>query len=201
MNFLAHAYLSFRQPAVLTGNMISDFVKGRSRFGYPLPVQDGITLHRAIDTFTDAHRVNAATRKLFHPAVGKYAGAFLDITYDYFLANDPIAFPAQTLPAFSQWVYATLEDNLDHCPPAFGEIFPYMKANDWLTGYREEAKLERSFRNLTYRAAYLDNSTAAWEVFLEKKPQLETAYQHFFPELLLYVNDYFKKHLLEKWKP
>ena len=27
MNFLAHAYLSFSQPEILVGNMISDFVK------------------------------------------------------------------------------------------------------------------------------------------------------------------------------
>jgi acyl carrier protein phosphodiesterase len=30
MNYLAHAVLSFQQPDILTGNMISDFVKGRN---------------------------------------------------------------------------------------------------------------------------------------------------------------------------
>ena len=29
MNYLAHAYLSFGDPGILTGNMISDFVKGK----------------------------------------------------------------------------------------------------------------------------------------------------------------------------
>ncbi|MFT4023056.1 MAG: ACP phosphodiesterase [Flavihumibacter sp.] len=200
MNFLAHAYLSFRQPEILTGNMVSDFVKGKAKFGYPLPVQEGIVLHRAIDSFTDAHRVNAVARKLFHPAVGKYAGAFLDVVYDYFLANDPIVFPAQSLHSFTQWVYDSLEKNLAVCPPPFREIFPYMKNNDWLGGYREEEKLKRSFQNLVYRAAYLHDVSAAWEAFTEKKPQLEAAYQRFFPELMLFTGDYFKKHLVQKWK-
>jgi acyl carrier protein phosphodiesterase len=29
MNYLAHAYLSFGEPDILAGNMISDFVKGK----------------------------------------------------------------------------------------------------------------------------------------------------------------------------
>jgi len=201
MNFLAHAYLSFRQPDILTGNMISDFVKGKAKFGYPLPVQDGIVLHRAIDSFTDENRINAIARKLFHPAVGKYAGAFLDIVYDHFLASDPLVFPGDSLPVFSQWVYENLEKNLAVCPPPFQQLFPYMKNNNWLTGYREEASIQRSFQNLAYRAAYLDDASAAWLIFVEKKPQLEAAYQRFFPELLLFVGDYFKKHLAQKWNP
>ena len=55
MNFLAHAYLSFGQPEILVGNMISDFVKGKKKFDYPGGIQAGMQLHRAIDTFTDAH--------------------------------------------------------------------------------------------------------------------------------------------------
>lgn len=35
MNYLAHAYFSFGDPAILTGNMISDYVKGKKQFDYP----------------------------------------------------------------------------------------------------------------------------------------------------------------------
>ena len=54
MNYLAHAFLSFQQPDILVGNMISDFVKGKSKFTYTPGIQKGIMLHRAIDQFTDA---------------------------------------------------------------------------------------------------------------------------------------------------
>ncbi len=37
MNYLAHAYLSFNDPEILVGNMISDFVKGKKKFDYPIP--------------------------------------------------------------------------------------------------------------------------------------------------------------------
>jgi acyl carrier protein phosphodiesterase len=58
VNYLAHAYLSFDDPEVLTGNMISDFVKGKKKYGYPPRILAGIDLHRAIDEFTDDHPVN-----------------------------------------------------------------------------------------------------------------------------------------------
>jgi acyl carrier protein phosphodiesterase len=88
MNYLAHARLSFDQPDILVGNMISDFVKGKKRFDYSEPVQKGITLHRAIDTFTDEHEATKEAKKFFKPVVGLYAGAFMDIVYDHFLATD-----------------------------------------------------------------------------------------------------------------
>ena len=57
MNYLAHAYLSFNEPEILVGNMISDFVKGKKRFDFSENIQKGIMLHRNIDTFTDEHEV------------------------------------------------------------------------------------------------------------------------------------------------
>ncbi len=41
MNYLAHAYLSFGDPDILAGNMISDFVKGKKKFDYPGPDTNG----------------------------------------------------------------------------------------------------------------------------------------------------------------
>jgi acyl carrier protein phosphodiesterase len=65
MNFLAHAFLSFNDKDLLTGNMISDFVKGKKRYDYPISIQKGITLHRAIDEFTDCHPVTAKAKEFF----------------------------------------------------------------------------------------------------------------------------------------
>ena len=84
MNLLAHAYLSFGQPQLLVGNMISDYVKGKKQYDYPLGIQQGIRLHRAIDAFTDSHAATAKGKAIFKPAVGLYAGAFMDVVYAIF---------------------------------------------------------------------------------------------------------------------
>src|ERR1044072_1885639 len=110
MNYLAHAWLSFHKPEILAGNMISDFVKGKKRFEFSAGIQQGIMLHRSIDTFTDAHAATKTAKQYFKPAVGLYAGAFVDVAYDHFLARDKNEFTEQSLLRFSQEVYAVLNE-------------------------------------------------------------------------------------------
>ena len=102
MNFLAHARLSFSDPEVLVGNMISDFVKGRRQYDYPAGIQKGIRLHRAIDQFTDTHPVNQEAKLLFRPAYRLYAGAMVDVVYDHFLATDEEEFDEESLRGFER---------------------------------------------------------------------------------------------------
>ena len=92
VNYLAHAYLSFGIPDVVVGNLISDFVKGKKQLEYPDSIRKGITLHRAIDTFTDSHAVTRHAKSYFRGVYGLYSGALIDVAYDHFLANDPVAF-------------------------------------------------------------------------------------------------------------
>jgi len=108
MNYLAHAYLSFRHPDILVGNMISDFVKGKQQFSYAPGIWKGIRLHRLIDDFTDAHRVTREARQLFRPAVGLYAGAFMDVVYDHFLALDTNEIEEKEWQLFATEVYSQL---------------------------------------------------------------------------------------------
>jgi acyl carrier protein phosphodiesterase len=93
MNYLAHAYLSFEITDITVGNMISDFVKGKQKFDYPFAIQQGITLHRAIDSFTDSHAVTRQAKSFFRESYGLYAGPLVDVVYDHFLANDTLRFP------------------------------------------------------------------------------------------------------------
>src|SRR5438552_2946814 len=97
MNYLAHAYLSYNEPEILVGNMISDFVKGKQKYGYPVMIQKGIQLHRDIDMFTDNHPATAKAKDFFRSAYRLYSGPLLDIIYDHFLANDHSLFTERSL--------------------------------------------------------------------------------------------------------
>jgi acyl carrier protein phosphodiesterase len=76
MNYLAHAWLSFNQPEILVGNMISDFVKGKKRFSFSERIQQGIMLHRSIDEFTDAHDATKKAKQFLKPVVGSICRRF-----------------------------------------------------------------------------------------------------------------------------
>jgi len=193
LNYLAHAYLSFNDPEILVGNLISDYVKGRKKFDYSPRIQVGIYLHRAIDTFTDDHPVTKETKKIFADVYRLYSGAFMDVVYDHFLAKDQAIFPGDDLLLFSEHTYRMLEMYEHFFPGKFSVIFPYMKKFNWFYNYQFEKGIERSFEGLVRRAAYLDESENAYRLFIKNYQQLEEAYHQFFPELLAYARDEFNK--------
>ena len=190
MNYLAHAYLSFNHPQVLAGNMISDFVKGKKQFDYELPVQKGIRLHRSIDNFTDEHPATKEMKKVFKPAYGLYAGAFADIVYDYFLANDEREFAsADILEKFALNTYAMLEEQISWMPLIFQQMFPYMKTHNWLYNYRHPWAIEKSFAGMARRAKYIAESGTAFDIFRNNIPVMQPYYDEFFPLLKKHAAD------------
>ncbi len=184
MNYLAHAYLSFNDPNLLLGNMISDFVKGKKQFDYPEKIQAGIKLHRAIDDFTDAHPATQEIKKYFRPAYRLYAGAFTDVVYDYFLANDETLFAEPVaLKQFTENTYAILLQHAPHFPVGFAMMFPHMKAQDWLYNYRSDVGMQKAFMGLKHRAAYISEVETASRIFLSNKEKIKEHYNIFFQEL------------------
>src|SRR4029079_19391 len=127
MNFLAHAYLSFNDPGILVGNMISDFVKGSARFGFSGKIANGIILHREIDTFTDNHQATKEAKQVFRPAYRLYSGAIMDVIYDHFLACDSNIFDDSSLKIFTTDTYAHLEHHAPYLPNHFIHVLSYMK--------------------------------------------------------------------------
>ncbi len=183
MNYLAHAYLSFHHPEILVGNMISDFVKGKKQYDYPLMVQQGIRLHREIDSFTDEHPATRAARQFLKPAAGPYAGAFLDIVYDHFLALDANEMMESNWKDFSKEVYAQLAEKEELLPEKFARMFPYMVSQDWLYHYRFVSGIEKSFGGIARRASYLSDAAPVFELFRQHYDELGKAYQDFFPDV------------------
>jgi acyl carrier protein phosphodiesterase len=183
MNFLAHAYLSFDDINILTGNMISDFVKGKKQYDYPLAIQKGIQLHRAIDSFTDNHPASKEAKHFFKPAVGLYAAAFVDVVYDHFLALDELELTADEWEIFVSTTYKRLQINQSFFPEKFSGMFPYMQSQNWLYNYKFTWGVEKSFGGVVRRAKYLKDSTAAFAAFLDNYTALGHLYKVFFPDL------------------
>lgn len=183
MNYLAHAYLSFNRPGILVGNMISDFVKGRRKFDYPEKIQHGIRLHREIDNFTDTHFVTKEAKQIFRPAYRLYAGSFIDVVYDHFLAIDEKEFTEESLKVFTMNTYNLLDQHTDLFPEKFSMMYPYMKAHDWLYNYRYREGIQKSLGGVVRRSKYLSESDTAYVLFSDHYDSLKHLYSLFFPEL------------------
>lgn len=190
MNYLAHAVLSFGDPDILTGNLISDFVKGKKKFQYPDGIRKGIELHRMIDEFTDQHPATAEAKSFFRPAYRLYSGAFVDIVYDHFLANDRAEFiTSAELLHFTHHVFYSIEKNREELPPVFATLFSFMKKDNWLYHYRLVTGIGKSFGGLVRRALYMHDSTAAFAVFNENYTALQVCYDQFFPDVKRFAFD------------
>lgn len=183
MNYLAHAYLSFNDPGILVGNMVSDFVKGKKQYDFPAHIQKGIRLHRAIDLFTDQHIATKKAKKLLEPAVGPYAGAFIDVVYDHFLATDTGIHNADEWMVFTTKTYQLLDPYSEQFPEKFARLFPYMKTQNWLYNYRFTWGIERSFEGVARRAAYLSIHNNAFGLFEQHYDQFKQSYDIFFPDV------------------
>ena len=189
MNFLAHSYLSFSEEQLI-GNMIADFVKNRDVARLPESIQKGIKLHRAIDTFTDAHPLIHEAKAPFRPLVRLYSGAFVDVAFDYFLANDTTENSQCEWQEHSQRVYAVLRRYEEFLPEVFKKVLDKMQQDDWLYNYRNEWGIEYSFRNVVNKAQFLDKTTNVFPVFLANKDFLREKYEIFFPEIKSFAQDF-----------
>jgi acyl carrier protein phosphodiesterase len=172
--------------------MISDYVKGKTKFDYPPGIQQGIMLHRIIDTYTDTHSATKEAKEIFRPAYRLYSGAMVDVVYDHFLANDIAEFTASSLLEFSQQVYTQLEKQVEWMPPKFATLFPYMKEHNWLYNYHTRWGISKSLGGVVRRSAYLTESETAFHLFEEHYQLLQDCYRHFWTAA--------KPHILQKFE-
>jgi len=189
MNYLGHAFLSFGDAAILTGNMIGDHVKGRLALNaFPGEVRKGIELHRKIDQFTDDHAASKRAKLWFREDYGLYAGAIIDSLYDHFLANDPKHFPAEgDLLRFSLNTYTQLGEYSNYFPAQFQTYFSYMKEHNWLYNYRTLQGMQRSLNGLHRRAKHMPETDKAYQIFVGHYYQLAQCYYEFIDDAVKFV--------------
>ena len=187
MNFLAHIYLSGNSREILIGNFIGDYVKGKEFSSYPAGVQQGILLHRHIDSFTDKHSVTRASKKYVSERYGKYSGIVVDIFYDHFLSSGWDQYSDMSLPAFVRDRYKLLDSGFSLFPQGVKNWFPYFIKSNWLETYRSLEGLAMVFKRMSHRTSLPDHSDYAVSRLTQHYDELKTGFTAFFDEICLYV--------------
>jgi acyl carrier protein phosphodiesterase len=183
MNFLAHAYLSFGQEEILVGNFAADFIKGKEMALYHGDIRIGILLHREIDSFTDSHPLVRAGQSYLRPKFRHYSTVITDIFFDYFLGKNWDHFSPIPLEIFVNQTYDVLDRYQSQLPDRFGEMFYWMKSQNWLYQYREISGIQRSLSGLSRRTTFVSRMDEAPAVLLEKEAEFEVIFFAFFKEL------------------
>ncbi|MBI5917446.1 MAG: DUF479 domain-containing protein [Bacteroidetes bacterium] len=188
MNFLAHFYLSGDAEPLIVGNFLGDFLSNREVVALPADIQEGVRLHRQIDTFTDQHpMVHQSTARL-REVHGKYAPVILDVLHDFVLANNWGRYSNVELSAFASGVYEVLRRHLPLMPGYLQERLPRMIADDWLVRYGTEEGLRFTFNRMKMRSSRPHFFENAVESLTKDYIDYEEAFHVFFPDVITTVN-------------
>ena len=165
------------------GNFMADGIHGKNFDSFPMEIQKGIILHRAIDTFTDAHPVFRQSTKRLHANYHHYSGIIVDIFYDHFLAQNWSKYSDESLEYYTERFYQSLRDNHDFLTEKTRKMIPYLIAQNWLLSYQTIEGIEiilEKMDNRMKRDSNMRFSVAELSTFYS---EFEQEFTDFFEEL------------------
>ena len=187
MNFLAHLYLSGDNVNLQIGNFIGDGVKGRDYKNYQLPIQNGILLHRKIDTYTDKHHSFINSKRKISHEYSYFSGIVIDILYDHFLSKNWSLYSVQDRTEFAHNVYNTMLINYTILPKKLQLMIPNMIQNNWLEMYAETQGIERVLKGLSKRTVLPDRVDNVMRIFENRYYEFYDDFVDFFQDISNYV--------------
>ncbi len=183
MNFLAHFHLSPPWPDALAGAYLGDFVRGPVDQHLDLPpmIRKGITLHRAIDAFTDAHPVWRRSCQYLQPERRRLGGIIIDVLYDHYLCRHWSRFAEVPLEDFAESCYGNLLSRTSWMDESARRGVRRMKEQGWLSTYRERDGIALAFQRMEERSRALSGLARAMDDFLLHYEALDRDFLEFYP--------------------
>lgn len=184
MNYLAHLQLAPDDASARVGNLLGDFIKPAHAGHLPPSLQQGMALHRQIDSYTDSHPLVLQSKTRIAAERRRYAGILVDIFYDHFLARHWDTFASLPLAAFTRRSYAELQQHRQWLPPRLLDMLPRMQAEDWLGSYAETEGIAAVLRGFSRHRIRRDNPVAnGIDDLLQQYSALEADFLAFYPQL------------------
>lgn len=162
---------------------MADGVRGNQYLTYDSEIQKGIVLHRAIDTFTDAHPLFRKCTKRLHSEYHHYSGVIVDVFFDHFLAKNWNTYSEERLEDFVNNFYTSLITYDKHLTEKAKMMQPYMIEQNWLLNYRSIDGIEKILTQMdrrTKNVSMMRNSVTELRLYYL---EFEQDFTHFFQEL------------------
>jgi acyl carrier protein phosphodiesterase len=189
MNFLAHIYLSGDDELIRIGNFMADGIRGHDYLEYHPNIQKGVVLHRAIDTFTDAHPIFRKSKHRLHEKYGHYSGVIIDIFYDHFLAKNWSVYSPDKLQDVARIFYESLQSNYEILTDRTKGMMPYMIARNWLVSYASLEGLAMILFQMDHRTKNRVDMHLSINELKEFYYEFEEEFTSFFEELRAHCDE------------
>ena len=140
--------------------------------------------HRRVDAFTDTHPAVSAFRQVLISDHGHYSRVIADMFLDHFLACRFEEYAGETLAAFLERTYATIDPHEESLPGMLRYVYPRMRDERWLESYREVEGIGFALKNMSRRFSRRPQLETAARHLHESRAELEQRFEEFFPEVM-----------------
>src|SRR5581483_6832490 len=118
---------------------------------------------------------------------GHWSRVIADVFFDHFLACGFEEWGREPLETFVARVHATLDQHLDLLPERLRAVYPFMRREGWLLGYREREGIELALRGLSRRIARHPPLYEAMHLLDDARGELERRFRAFFPDVMSFA--------------
>lgn len=192
MNFLGHLYFSRNNTDLMASNLLGDFIKGKDLSNYTQITQQGIFLHRSIDSYIDQHPAVKELLHILYKPLPKIAGIAVDLYFDHLLAKNWNRYHETKLEDFVQEFYNSIDLKTPDFTPDFIHVLKKMQDKNWLCQYQYKAGLNKACLGVSSRISFKNELTNGLEVFDKYETIIEFTFEtfmkeanHFFNQLVL----------------
>lgn len=192
MNYLAHLYLSGKNPDIILGNFLGDSLKGREYLRYNKSVQKGVLLHRFIDSYTDASPIVLEGIQRLRPKYRKYAGVVVDIFYDHFLAINWKTYHHKSLKRFADEMHNTLSRYYFEMPPKAQQLLPFLIQSRRMEAYEHYDGIERTLDIMSIHTSLPNETKFGMDILYEHYDDYNKEFNEFFKEIIREITVGFK---------
>lgn len=169
---------------------MADGIRGKHYDHLPEPIRNGIFLHRAIDTYTDAHPVFRQSTQRLHSKYHHYSGVIVDVFYDHFLAKNWADYSDEKLEDFVARFYQSLVTHYNLLTDKTKSLMPYMIERNWLVSYRTVEGLAKILYQMDRRTNNVSKMQYSVAELQEFYAEFESDFTNFFVDL--------RQHIAEK---
>jgi len=203
MNWLAHIFLSEQNIDFQIGNYLADPLKGRTWETASIDLEKGMSVHKIIDSYTDAHEQFIQSKSRLGKK-GLLKAIIIDLTYDYLLTKNWNRYCNISLDEFLQTFYKQAKEQLPYLPQKASISLNRLIEHDILNKYQNLEHLKMAFervdRRLSPRLFARDQAINYFDRVNKNIEDIENDFLEFFPELCNKVRKNVNSSRLNHWK-
>ncbi|RXJ90706.1 hypothetical protein CRV01_06025 [Arcobacter sp. CECT 8983] len=203
MNWLAHIFLSEYNIEFQIANYLADPLKGKVWDNASIHIQNGMKIHKLIDSYTDSHKLFKISKNRLGNK-GLLKAVVIDLSYDYLLTKNWDKFSKIPLDEFLNEFYENSYQILPTLPACAAIPLKRMIDFDLLNKYQSLEQLNEGFlrvdKRLSDRLASRDKASNYYERVCSNIDKIEEDFLEFFPQLCKEVERNTNKEFLTHWK-